>query len=70
MNNPKSACDEIIFQTLIRILRDTSTRVTLVRPALWQMDTALVDQAVEKFNLQGNMNENYLKTALLVLLII
>lgn len=39
-------------QTLIRNLRDSSTRVTLVRPALWQMDTVLVDQAVEKFNLR------------------
>lgn len=41
-------------QTLIRNLRDSSTRVMLVRPALWQMDTVLVDQAVEKFNLKRN----------------
>lgn len=38
--------------TLIRNLRDSSTRDTLARPALWQMDTVLVDQAVEKFNLK------------------
>lgn len=44
-------------QTLIRNLRDSSTRVTSVRPALWQMDTVLVDQAVEKFNLRST-NEN------------
>lgn len=44
-------------QTLIRNLRDSSTRVTSARPALWQMDTVLVDQAVEKFNLRST-NEN------------
>lgn len=43
-------------QTLIRNLRDSSTRVILVRPALRQMDTVLVDQAVEKFNLKRNEN--------------
>lgn len=40
------------MQTLIRNLRDSSTRVMLARPALWQMETVLVDQAVEKFNLE------------------
>lgn len=40
--------------TLIRNLRVSSTRVIFVRPALWQMDTLLVDQAVEKFNLKRN----------------
>lgn len=40
-----------VRQTLIRNLRDSSTRVMLARPALWQMETVLVDQAVEKFNL-------------------
>lgn len=39
-------------RTLIRNLRDRSTRVTSERPALWQMETAFVDQAVEKFNLK------------------
>lgn len=42
------------MQTLIRNLRDSSTRVMLARPALWQMETVLVDQAVEKFNLGRN----------------
>lgn len=42
------------MQTLIRNLRDSSTRVMLLRPALWQMETVLVDQAVEKFNLGRN----------------
>lgn len=37
---------------MIRNLRDSSTLVTLVRPTLRQMDTVLVDQAVEKFNLK------------------
>lgn len=44
----------VCVQTLIRNLRDSSTRVMLVSPALWQMDTVLVDQAVEKFNLKRN----------------
>lgn len=48
----------LCVQTLIRNLRDSSTRVTLVRPALWQMDTALVDQAVEKFNLKSKNSNN------------
>ena len=56
----------VCLQTLIRNLRDSSTRVTLLRPALWQMDTALVDQAVEKFNLRRKTatttNKNTLKT--------
>lgn len=41
-----------ILLTLMRCLRESSTLVTWIRPALRQMDTALVDQAVEKFNLQ------------------
>lgn len=44
--------------TLIRNLRESSTRVTLVRPALWQMDTVLVDQAVEKFNLKSTNQDS------------
>lgn len=54
--NPQPVLQKISFsvcaQTLIRNLRDSSTRDTLARPALWQMDTVLVDQAVEKFNLK------------------
>lgn len=46
----------VSLQTLIRNLRDSSIRVTLVRPALWQMDTALLDQAVEKFSLKNKNN--------------